>query len=186
MRDIAKGATLMTATQVSERIESDAFELLPNRPLSEVMQRQFERAGGPRFDDRERAFARQTQAEFDDAPSEALASRVIPLPDAPWHMRASTDVGNVSWMVPTAGINVACYTSGAPGHSWQIVACSGMSIGEKGMLTATRVLAASTLELFSSPAVLAAARREFDARRTRSKPPVSVIPGGQSPPVAIR
>jgi aminobenzoyl-glutamate utilization protein B len=61
-----------------------------------------------------------------------------------------------------------------------------MSIGEKGMLVAARVLAASTLELFSSPAVLAAARREFDARRARAKAPVSVIPDGQSAPVAIR
>jgi aminobenzoyl-glutamate utilization protein B len=186
VRDIAKGAALMTTTKSVERIDSDTFELLPNRPLSELLQRQFERVGAPRFDERERAFARQTQSDLTEPPGEALVSKVLPLVESPWHMRASTDVGNVSWAVPTAGLNVACYTNGAPGHSWQIVACSGMSIGEKGMLTAARVLAGSTLELLSSPAVLAAARRDFQSRRAQTPAPASLIPDGQPPPVAIR
>jgi len=186
VRDVARGAATMTATKVSERIDSDTFEVLPNRPLSELLQRQFERVGPPRFDERDRAFAQKTQADLDDAPKEVLASKILPLPESPWHMRASTDVGNVSWAVPTAGLNVACYTQGAPGHSWQVVACSGMAIGEKGMFVAARVLAGSTLELLSSPAVLAEARRDFTARRSRATVPVSVLPDGQQAPVAIR
>jgi aminobenzoyl-glutamate utilization protein B len=186
VRDIAKGAALMTSTQVNDRVDSDSFELLPNRPLSELLQRQFDRVGPPRFDERERNFAQKTRSDITDPPSEPLATKILPLPDSPWHMRASTDVGNVSWSVPTGGLNVACYTHGAPGHSWQVVACSGMSIGEKGMLVAAKVLAGATVELLTSPAVIAAARQDFDARRSKTPVPVSIIPADQQAPAAIR
>lgn len=186
IRDIAKGATLMTGTTVTEHIESDSFELLPNRPLSELLQRQLDRIGGPRFDERERSFARQTQADLADAPFEPLSTKVVPLSDQPWLIKASTDVGNVSWAVPTSGLNVACYTNGAPGHSWQIVACAGTSIGEKGMMVAARVLAGAAVDLLSNPALIGDARRDFDARRARATTPVLAVPGNQSVPLTIR
>jgi aminobenzoyl-glutamate utilization protein B len=186
VRDIAQGAALMTGTSASEHFESDSFELLPNRPLSELLQRHMERVGPPRFDAAEREFARATQVDLQDPPADPLADKVLPLPSDPWHIKASTDVGNVSWAVPTGGINVACYTHGAPGHSWQIVACTGTSIGEKGMLVAARVLAGAAVELLARPALAADARRDFETRRSRSTPPVSVVPAGQPAPVAIR
>lgn len=186
VRDIAKGAALMTGTTSTERIDSDTFELLPNRPLSELLQRQLERVGAPRFDDAERAFAAQTQSDFNDPPALALADRIEPLPVTPWHIRASTDAGNVSWAVPTGGLNVASYTYGAPGHSWQIVACTGMSIGEKGMLVAARTLAGATLELLTSPTLVVEARRDFEARRAKTPNPVSVLAKDQTAPTTIR
>jgi len=186
VRDIAQGAALMSDTQVHERTDSDIFELLPNRPLSELLQRQLERVGAPRFDDGEHAFARRTQRGFADAPAAALFDSIVPLADRPWHMGASTDVGNVSWVVPTGGMNVASYTLGAPGHSWQVAACTGMSIGEKGMLVAARVLAGAALDLLQDPGLVAAARRDFEARLARSQEPASTLPAGQSPPAVIR
>ena len=186
VRDIAAGAALMTGTTVAEQIDSDLFEMLPNRPLSELLQRHLERVGPPEFDDAERAFAQKTMVDFDKAPADPLSSELVPLPDEFFRHPASSDVGNVSWRVPTSGINVACYTHGAPGHSWQIVACTGMSIGEKGMLVAARSLASATIELISRPELVAEARRDFDQRIAASPAPQSVLPEGQKAPAKIR
>jgi aminobenzoyl-glutamate utilization protein B len=186
LREIADGAARMTRTTVEERIDADSFELLPNRALSELLQRHLDRVGPPVFDEQERAFARSTQVDLPEAPEEPLFTDIMPLPDRPWHIKASTDVGNVSWHVPTGGINVACYTNGAPGHSWQIVACTGMSIGEKGMIVAARTLAAAALELLADKTLVESARRDFDARRTSSPVPQSVLPQDQEVPTAIR
>ena len=185
VRRIAEGAALMTDTEGDEQIESEVFELLPNRPLSELLQRHLERVGPPQFDEGERAFARETQATLVDPPDEALATQVEPLPDEPRHAPASTDVGNVSWEVPTAGVRVASYTLGAPGHSWQIVACTGTSIGEKGMLVAARTLAGATLELLVDSELLHAARADFEQRRGKDIPSYT-FPESQLPPQAIR
>jgi aminobenzoyl-glutamate utilization protein B len=172
----------MTRTELEERIETDAFEILPNRPLAELLHRQLTRVGPPAFDDAEREFARLTQATLDDPPSAPLASGIEPLPDRPNVGPASSDVGNVSWAVPTGGINVATQTLGAPGHSWQIVACTGMSIGEKGMIVAARTLAGATLELLASPDLLEQARADFETRRANGKIPQSVLPEDQMAP----
>jgi aminobenzoyl-glutamate utilization protein B len=186
VRDIAQGAALMSGTKVTEKLDSDSFEILPNKPLSALLQRHVERVGAPRFDDTDRNFARQTQVELADAPSEPLFGGIVPLPDKPTLIKASTDVGNVSWQVPTGGLNVACYTNGAPGHSWQIVACTGGPIGEKGMLVAARTLAGATLELLASPALVAEARGDFEARKAATPNPTSVMPAGQVAPASIR
>jgi aminobenzoyl-glutamate utilization protein B len=186
VREIARGAAQMTRTTMSEQIDTDSFELLPNRPLSELLQRHLERVGAPQFDDSEIAFARETQSALPDPPESPLASDVIPLPDNPLHLPASTDVGNVSWSVPTSGIRVASYTLGAPGHSWQIVACTGMSIGEKAMLVAARVLAGATLELLAEPDSIRSATEDFERRRREVPAPRSVLPKGQKAPTTIR
>jgi aminobenzoyl-glutamate utilization protein B len=186
MREIARGAALMTRTEVGEQIDTDAFELLPNRPLAELLQRQLARVGPPRFDDAERAFARKTQEDLTDPPDQPLASEIEPLPGEPTRAGGSTDVGNVSWITPTGGVRVASYTLGAPGHSWQIVACTGMSIGEKGMGVAARSLAGAVLELMTHPEEIERAREDFEQRRAESKPPRSVLPAEQPPPQTIR
>jgi aminobenzoyl-glutamate utilization protein B len=186
VREIAQGAALMTRTEVSDRIDSDLFELLPNRPISEVLQEQLVRVGPPRFTDQERGFARKTQVDLRNPPPESLATLVEPLTDEAWHLKASTDVGNVSWAVPTSGINVATYTLGAPGHSWQIVACTGMSIGEKGMLVAAKALAGATLDLMARPDLLEHARADFETRRAQAEVPSYTLPEGQAAPTAIR
>jgi aminobenzoyl-glutamate utilization protein B len=184
--EIASGAATMTRTEMAHRIDSDLYEVLPNRPLSEALQRQLERVGPPAFDAAERAFAAATQVDFEPVPEAPLADAVLPLPDEPARGPASTDVGNVSWTVPTGGVRVACYTLGAPGHSWQVVACTGTSIGEKGMLVAARALAGTTLALLGDAELRAAARADFDARVRAGPVPASVLPAGQQAPTSIR
>ena len=79
----------------------------------------------------------------------------------------STDVGDVSWLTPTAQIHVAAWPNGCPGHSWQNVSCDGTSIGKKAAVCAAKVLAASAVDLFEDPGLLAQARAEFE-KNTRS------------------
>ncbi len=91
----------------------------------------------------------------------------------------------MSWRVPTGGLRVASYTLGAPGHSWQIVACTGTSIGEKGMIVAARTLAAVTIDLLIDGGVLDRARRDFE-KRLGAGAPSYVFPPSQRAPRAIR
>jgi aminobenzoyl-glutamate utilization protein B len=76
----------------------------------------------------------------------------------------STDVGDVSWQTPTAQVYTACFTSGAPGHSWQNVSVGKTSIGHKGLIYAAKVLASTAVELFEDPELIASAKKEWSER----------------------
>src|SRR5690606_11696821 len=97
----------------------------------------------------------------------------------------STDVGDVSWVVPTVGFGTACWVPGTPGHSWQAVAASGSSVGHKGMQLAARVLAATAWDLYHSPEVLKEARHELK-RRLGDRKYSSLMQSGQKPPLDYR
>lgn len=184
--EIAQGAAMMTRTKLNIDVDTDVYELLPNRPLSELLSRHFHRVGAPVFSEDDLLFAKQTQSSLSDIPSEPLSNVISQLPDEPGHIGISTDVGNVSWIVPTEGIWVASYTNGAPGHSWFVVACTGMSIGEKAMMVAAKILAGAALELITTPQELDLARQDFQERINSNKAPKSLIPKGQVPPIRIR
>ena len=76
-------------------------------------------------------------------------------------MAGSTDVGDVEHIVPGIMINTATCNRAAPGHSWQITSCAGMSIGEKGMLYGAKVLAATAVKLAEDPELVKKAQEEF-------------------------
>lgn len=160
-------------------------EVLPNRTISEVLKRNLDLVGPPKFTDEEKAFARKTQADLPRIPDEALSETVEEMPDAPAQQLASTDVGDISWFDPVGELEVASYTYGAPGHSWQIVACSGTSIGEKGMLVAAKTLAGAAVDFFASEDLVRKAKADFDAIRGPLTF-VTLIPEGQKAPAAIR
>ena len=186
VKEIAAGAAMMTRTTLAGvQVDSDLHEVLPSRTLSEVIQRNLELVGPPAFTDAEKAFARETQTALGGGRDVALSETIEPLPDGPRHGVASTDVGDISWFVPVGQLTAASYTFGAPGHSWQIVACTGMSIGEKGMMVAARALAGAAVDLFESPALITRARAELDALRA-TLPFVTLIPEGQRAPRTIR
>src|SRR6185369_18081134 len=97
----------------------------------------------------------------------------------------STDVGDISWHVPTGGLHTTCFASDAPGHSWQNVAAIGSTIGEKGTLYAAKVLACTALDLFEKPKELEQAKADFQSRM-KGRKYTSVIPEGQKTPASIR
>lgn len=186
LKEIAQGAAKMTRTTLEEvRVDADMHEVLPNRALSELIQRNLEWVGAPKFTEEEKAFARKTQEPLGRRLEIALSEVVEPMPAVPTQGVASTDVGDISWFVPVGQLTAASYSFGAPGHSWQIVACTGMTIGEKGMLVAAKALAGSAVELFRDPALVAKALSDFKSVRDPLKF-VTLIPDGQKAPRSIR
>ncbi len=186
VKEVAQGAAMMTRTKlVAVQVDADMYEVLPNRTLSEVIQRNLELVGAPRFTQDEKAFARKTQEPLGRAFDRALSEVVEPLPDQPFQGVASTDVGIISWFKPVGQLTAATHTFGAPGHSWQIVACTGTSIGEKGMMVAAKALAGAAVDLYASAPLVAQAQADF---KTVREPLVYVplIPPGQKAPARIR
>ena len=183
---IARGAALMSRTELAAvRIDADAHEKLPNRTLSEVIHQNLEQIGAPQFSAQEKDFARQTQASMERKLDKALSETVEPLLEEPGQGLGSTDLGDISWFVPVGNLRVASYTYGAPGHSWQIVACTGTSIGEKGLMVAAKVLATSAIDLYLSPQL----REKVQADFQKIRDPLeyhTLIPEGQKAPKEIR
>ena len=186
VKEIARAAASMSRTELtSVTVDSDMHEVLPNRVLSEIIHNNLELVGAPRFSEEEKAFARQTQAPLGREFEKPLSERIEPLPDVPGQSRGSTDTGDISWFLPVGRLRVASYTFGAPGHSWQIVACTGGSIGEKAMMVAAKTLAASAIELYTSSDLLQQAQADFKKIREPLNF-VTLIPEGQQAPKAIR
>lgn len=186
VQEIARAAALMSRTKLtSVRVDSDMHEVLPNRALSKIIHANLKLVGAPRFSEEEKDFARKTQKPLGRKFKKSLSEEIEPLPDIPGQSRGSTDTGDISWFVPVGRLRVASYTFGAPGHSWQIVACTGGSIGEKGMIVAAKTLAASAIELYKSPDLLNKVQTDFHNIR---KPLnfVTLIPENQQAPKAIR
>ena len=187
--DIADGAAKMTRTKVKIQIDTDCHEIIGNRPLAEMLHRNLTAIGAPKFTDDEKMFARKVQQslidEFGSKFSLAIDESIQPLSFVDEPNKGSTDVGDISWFVPTCGLRVACFAADSPGHSWQNVACIGSTIGEKGTITAAKVLAVSALDLLEKPDVLNAAREDFTKRMDQRKY-TSLIPKGQKAPTKIR
>jgi aminobenzoyl-glutamate utilization protein B len=186
VREIAEGAAKMTRTRLETvQVDADMFEVLPNRPLSELIQRNLEAVGAPRFTDEEKAFARKTQEPLGRTLEKALSESIEPLPAQPTQETGSTDVGIISWFVPVGQLTAATHTFGAPGHSWQVVACTGTTIGEKGMMVAAKALAGTALDLYGSPALVERAKADFKTIREPLRYE-TLIPEGQKAPKTIR
>lgn len=185
VQEIAQGACLMTRTKVTVRAESGTYEVLPNLALSRVMQRHLKRVGPPTFETNDLRFAaelrrsvglpeRDLEAGLDRATGEITFSRGM----------GSTDVGDVSWHVPTAELLVAARPLGTPGHSWAFVASAGGPIGHKCCRTAARILACSALDLIIDPSQLKPIREEFQTK-TREFVYKCGIPDHEKPPEKI-
>jgi len=162
----AKGAALGTGTTYDLQIIGSVYSLLINQTLAKVQQRALERVGGYAYSADERAWATQlrTSLPASSPPLESTA-RVASLDFAAPAGGGSTDVGDVSWRVPTVQMTAATWVPGTPAHSWQAVAAGSTSIGAKGMMVAAKTMALTAAELFANPATVAAARAEFDRQR---------------------
>ena len=162
----AKGAALGTGTTYDFTIISSVYALLINKTLATVQQRALERVGGYTYTADEKAWAEKLQKTlFNSAVPLETTAKVLPLDTTSPVGGGSTDVGDVSWRVPTVQLNAATWVPGTPAHSWQAVAAGGMSIGSRGMMVAAKTMALTAAELFTAPATIAAAKAEFDRER---------------------
>ena len=198
LMDCAKGAALMTGTTFEVEFLAGCYDVLPNDILAAAALDILKKVGPPVWTEREMGFAtelaksldrRETEAGLKtmNAPkelfSQVMNTTVIDPLDKGKVMPGSTDVGDVSWIVPTIQISTACWPIGSPGHSWQIAASSGHAIGEKGMLKAAEVMAGLAVQLVHDPSLLKKAREELDARLLGQKYE-SPLPPGLKPPLS--
>lgn len=189
LRDIAAGAAKMTRTKLTVQIDTDCHEIVVNKPLAESVTRNLERVGAPTFTEEEKLFARRLQeplaaqfgTQFDRAIDERVHHKTIDAEPS----KGSTDVGDISWRVPTGGLRTTCMAHGSPGHSWQNVAAIGSSVGEKGIIYAAKVLAVTAVDLLEQPQLIAAAKADWKVRM-KDRKYFSFIPDGQQTPQSIR
>jgi aminobenzoyl-glutamate utilization protein B len=180
----SEAAALGTGTRVEHEVIHGAFSLLPNDVLANVVDGNLRKAGGITYDAAEQAFAEKLLPTLGKTDI-ALGSEREIQPIGNRLGQGSTDVGDVSWTVPTIGFRAATWVPGTPAHSWQAVAAGGMSIGFKGMENASRVLALTAVDLFTQPELIAKARAEFERRRGPDFKYVSAV-GGRKPPLDYR
>lgn len=180
----ARGAELGTETRMTYEVMHGNFPLLRNDTLAGVLHEEMTRVGGYTMD--------AEQIEFATTIRETLFGALPPLSDTEvihpsvfTQKMGSTDVGDVSWNVPTAGFGTATWVPGTPAHSWQAVAAGGMSIGHEGMMMAARILAASAVRLFEDDELLRRAWAEFEERRGANFEYVPLL-GDRNPPLDYR
>lgn len=182
----AEGAARGTGTEMSYEVIHGLYNVLPNRTLSEVVHRQLTTLGGYTYNEEERAFAQRIQESFSqEAPALTTTATVKPFEVIERGSGGSTDVGDVSWVVPTAGLRAATWVPGTSAHSWQAVAAGGTSIGHKGMLLAAQTLALSAAEYFTQPELLKAAKAELLRRQGDDFVYESLL-GDREPPLDYR
>jgi aminobenzoyl-glutamate utilization protein B len=199
VKNVAKGAAMMTETSVDMKVVSAVSNLLGNTPLEEAMQRQLDHLGPPAFDATDRRYAAEIQrtlttedvasayARVGMAPRRdtALCDFIVPLGTKGAPMMGSTDVGDVSWAVPTVQARVATHAIGTPGHSWQITAQGKSGQAKKGMVHAAKVMAGLAVDALADPALIARAKADHKAR-TDATPYECPLPADATPPIQPR
>jgi aminobenzoyl-glutamate utilization protein B len=157
-----KGAALGTETRMEFEIIGGVHDLLINHSLAEVMYKNFVLTGGVQYTPEEIEFAKKIQTTFDITPPPLSNAGIIkPLKSEREGGGGSTDVGDVSYAVPTVGLRSATWVPGTPAHSWQAVACGGTEIGTKGMMVAAKTMAMTAIDLFLNPDLITKAKEEF-------------------------
>jgi aminobenzoyl-glutamate utilization protein B len=164
INNAAKGAALGTGTTVELEITGSVWNVLPNDYLVKLMQKNLQQVGGYEYTPQELAFAKTLRESLDGTLPPVEQSNTVLTPE-PGIGSASTDVGDVSWRVPTVQLTAATWVPGTPAHSWQAVAAGGTSIGVKGMMVAAKSIALTAIDLFTDPSHIEKARTEFDQKR---------------------
>jgi aminobenzoyl-glutamate utilization protein B len=180
----AEGAALGTGTRVEHEIIHGIYAVLPNEPLARAMDANLRRVGGVRYDAAERAFAETLRRSLGENPPPVESAAEI-APFQFYRSGGSTDVADVSWVVPTAGLRTATWVPGTPSHSWQAVAAGGTTIGVKGMIVAAKTLALTAVDLFTTPPLI----EEAKAAYRKQLPPgwkYQPLLGDRKPPLDYR
>ncbi len=179
----AQAGALATETRLEVEYLGGTMEIVPNNTLSVVAKRNLTALNDLKYDAEEMKFALRLQESFPEKAAIEDIARVFD--SAGKSSGGSTDVGDVSWVVPVTGFSAACWVPGTPGHSWQAVACGGTTIGKKGMNLAARTLAATAYDLFTDPQLLNDAKAEH-AKRLEGRKYEAMLEKDQPPPLDYR
>ncbi|MCA1371859.1 amidohydrolase [Bradyrhizobium sp. BRP14] len=178
VKKIAEGAALMTETALVVQIAGGSSNVIPNRVLQEVMYENLCRIGPPNFDEADYTFAKQLReaALSEENISASISPRdsslsskilhegVLSLPTREEVEMGTTDVGDVSWIVPAVQCNTACFAIGTEFHTWQLVTQGKLPAAHKGMILAARIIAATAADCLRNPAIIIRARAELKKR----------------------
>lgn len=165
VKEIAKGAGMMAGVESSVKIQAGDYELLVNKKGAEALQKNIQIIGPIIYTEEETSFAKKIQ-EVSGVKQTGLNGTISSLKETKENPEGgSTDVGDVSWLVPEITLLVTTAPQKAPWHSWAVVACGGMSIGHKGMLFASKALALTMVDLFENETLRKEIRTEFEQRR---------------------
>jgi len=198
---IAEGAALMTETTLKVEFIMGLYNLIPNRTIAETITANMKEIGAPQHTSEELEFAKKIntgldrQVKIDDMKRQKvptweryadmeMADDVLDPFGEDYCSAGSTDVGDVSWVVPAVEYNTATYPLGSPAHSWQWVACGAMGLGHKSLIFSSKVTAGTILDLLMKPELVKKAKEEH-ANRLTGKKYVSPIPTEIQPPLEI-
>jgi aminobenzoyl-glutamate utilization protein B len=199
VKKVAEGAALMTETRMSFKVISAVSNLLGNSPLEKTMYDALVRLGPPPFDAEDKRLAAQFQATLsaEDITTayrrvglparqdQPLCEQIVPLDAKGAPMMGSTDVGDVSWVVPTVQARGATYAIGTPGHSWQLTAQGKSPLAHKGMIHVAKVMATTAVDALQDPSLIARAKQDYQ-QRTADNPYVCPLPEDVTPPIRQR
>ena len=165
MRQIAKGAAMMAGVDVELKLGNGLYELLVNETGAKTLHKNMELVGPISYTKEELDFADKIMKNY-GAESLGINGNIQPLEQTkPDPDGGSTDVGDVSYIVPEITLNAVTAPYKSPWHSWVVVACGGMSIGHKGMLFAAKSLGTTMVDLFENEQLRKDMRKEFDLRK---------------------
>jgi len=180
----AEAAALGTGTTMDYEVMHGNYPVLPNETLAQLVDGNLRSLGGFLYDDREREFARQLRETLTGTlPAIDSTNQIQPYVLS--QGMGSTDVGDVSWNVPTVGFTTATWVPGTPAHSWQAVAAGGTSLGHKGMALASRLLAGTARDLIENPELINEAKAELERKRGKAFEYEALL-GDRDPPLDYR
>ena len=179
-----EAGALATETKFALEIVNSSYTILPNDSLAKLLDKNLRLVGGVNYTADETAFAEELRKSLPAESPSLDTAKTITAPEEGIGF-GSTDVGDVSWVVPTGGFNTATFVPGSPGHSWQSTASAGSSIGRKGMVVAAKVLAVSAMDLFTDAKLTADAKASYEKRKG-TKTYQSRLPADQRPPLNYR
>lgn len=181
----AEAGALATETRMEMELVGSVYNELPNEPLAKAIDKNLRRVGGVKYSAEETAFAEKLRKTFSLEGALSLGSQEQIQEMEGGVSSGSTDVSDVSWIVPTSEFRTATYVPGTPGHSWQAVSCTGGPIGRKGLTVAAKTLTLTAIDLLHDPKLIEAAKADFNNRRAgfeyRSR-----IPATQKPALNYR
>ncbi len=179
VKKIAEGAAMMAEVDYSIELISGIYEIQPNRTGAAALLKNMELLGPIDYSKDELKYAKTIQRET-DKPEEGMDADIEPLRETLPAQGGSTDVGDVSQIVPVVRARVSAAPKDVPWHSWAVVACTGMSIGHKGMLFAAKSLSMTMVDLFENPQLVKEIKAEFKKRKG-DKVYKAMIPDGPPP-----
>lgn len=192
---IAQGAAMMTETRVDMKIISAVSNTLGNKPLEQALYRAMEELGAPAFDDNDRNFARRIRETLSEQEIASVYQAIgMPVTDAPLAeflvpfdtvrrpFIGSTDIADVSWVVPTVQVHAPTVAIGTPFHTWQVVAQGKAPAAHKAMVHAAKAMAALGLTVLTNPVLLEDSKHAL-AQQTARTPYVSPLKAGVEPPL---